>query len=242
MHGLVRPGRQYKVAESSGGLPVDGSAVCLYYAACNHIAKMKPREDSRNDMNRLKKAASHLGYVGITTITFLCMNWVNELVFIRLEQSNGINWVFIPAGIRLLATLLFGFAGFEGLLVASLYLNFYHFEFHNDFRALSGAVAGAGGPYLAYLFAKHWFDLGPRLTGLTAQRLLLTGVLCGITSPAFHHAFIWVQTGLVDWTALAVMMTGDIIGILLVLYVAKGVIALADRHDPAGQLIRRWNA
>src|SRR5206468_4368506 len=120
-------------------------------------------------MNHLKKAAGHLGHIGITTVIFLCVNWINELFFIHLEQSNGINCVFIPAGIRLLATLLFGFAGFEGLLLAGLYLNFYHFDFHNDFRAWSGAIAGAGSPYLAYLFAKHWFDLGPRLQGLTAQ-------------------------------------------------------------------------
>jgi hypothetical protein len=190
--------------------------------------------------NWKNKVVRHLAYVGITTLAFLAMNWVNELLFSHLEQSNGINWVFIPAGIRLLATLLFGLAGFEGLLLASIYLNFHHFDFQNDFRAWSGAVAGSLGPYLAYLFAKHWFDLKPRLGGLTPKRLLFTGLLCGIMSPVFHHAFIWVQTALVDWRALAAMMTGDIVGILTVLTLAKGLIALADRYAPAASLIRRW--
>ncbi|MDB5746010.1 MAG: hypothetical protein JWP72_858 [Massilia sp.] len=178
-----------------------------------------------------ERAVKHLGYVGITIITFIGLNWINEVVFIQLEQSNGINWVFLPAGIRLLATLLFGFAGFAGLLLASLYLNFHHFVFQDDVRAVSGAVAAAGGPYLAYLFAKHWFDLGPRLRNLTAQRLLFTGVLCGLMSPVFHHAFMWVQTGLVDWTALIAMITGDIVGILIVLCIAKGLITLTDPRD-----------
>lgn len=183
-------------------------------------------------MSVLKEnAVQHLGGVVVTTIVFLGLNWVNELLFIQFEQSNGINWVFLPAGIRLLATLLFGFAGFVGLLVAGFYLNFHHFVFQDEARAVYGAVAGAGGPYLAYLFAKHWFDLGPRLGNLTAQRLLFTGVLCGIISPAFHHAFMWVQTGLVDWTALAAMVTGDVVGILIVLYFAKGVIKLTDPRD-----------
>ena len=96
---------------------------------------------------------------------------------------------------------------------------------------MSGALAGAGGPYLAYLFAKHWFDLGPRLKNLTARRLLFTGVLCGLMSPIFHHAFMWVQTGLVDWTAVIAMITGDIVGILTILYLAKGVIVLTDPRD-----------
>ncbi len=177
------------------------------------------------------KAAMQLGYTALTVFVFLAMNRVNEFLFAPFEHSSGINWVFLPAGIRLLATLLFGAAGFVGLLLVSLYLNFQHFAFPDQVRALSGALAGAGGPYLAYLFAKHWFDLGPRLKNLTAQRLLVTGVLCGIMSPAFHHAFMWVQTGLVDWTAFGVMMTGDIVGILIVLYLAKGLIVLTDPRD-----------
>jgi hypothetical protein len=177
------------------------------------------------------RAARQLGYAAFTIFVFLALNRVNEFVFGPFEHSNGINWVFLPAGIRLLATLLFGAAGFLGLLLVGLYLNFQHFVFQDEVRALSGAIAGAGGPYLAYLFAKHWFDLGPRLKNLTAQRLLVTGVLCGIMSPAFHHAFMWVQTGLVDWTALGVMMTGDIAGILIVLYLAKGLIVLTHPRD-----------
>lgn len=194
-------------------------------------------------MKTLKAAAAeHLGYVLVTLLVFLVFNRINEVLFTHLEQSKGINWVFLPAGVRLLSTLLFGFAGFEGLLLAGIYLNFCHFHFDSDFRAWSGAVAGALGPYLASLFARHWFDLRPGLKGLTARRLLFTGVLCGCMSPVFHHAFMWVLTGLVDWTALTAMVVGDTVGILIVLSLAKGAIALADRCDPAARLIRRWTS
>jgi hypothetical protein len=194
-------------------------------------------------MKNLKaEAAKHLGYVFMTALVFLALNWINELIFIRLEHSSGINWMFIPAGIRLLATLLFGLAGFEGLLLAGLYLNFHHFDFESDFRAWSGAVAGALGPYLASLFARHWFDLRPRLKGLTARRLLFTGVLCGFLSPIFHHAFMWVLMGTVDWLALAVMIIGDTLGVLVVLTIAKGIFAMADRYQPVDHVIRRWTS
>jgi hypothetical protein len=186
--------------------------------------------------------AKHLGEVGITLLAFLSLNWINELVFIQIEQSNGVNWVFIPAGIRLLATMLFGFAGFEGLLLAGIYLNFFHFSFDSDFRAWSGAVAGALGPYLAALLFKHWFYLEPRLKRLTAHRLLFTGVLCGLLSPVFHHTFIWILTGRVDWIALFAMIIGDTAGILIVLYLAKGAMSLAKRYAPAAHLIRRWTS
>jgi hypothetical protein len=191
-------------------------------------------------MEKMKAAwVQHLGKVGITTFAFLGFNWINELVFIRLEQSNGINWVFIPAGIRLLSTMRFGRAGFEGLLLAGIYLNFFHFDFQSDFRAWSGALAGALGPYLAALLVKHWFDLEPFLKGLTAHRLLFTGMLCGFLSPVLHHTFTWILTGHVDWTALAAMIVGDTVGILIVLCLAKLIIALVHRYPPAAHLLRR---
>jgi hypothetical protein len=194
-------------------------------------------------MNKLKAAVvKHLGEVGITLFVFLGFNWINELLFIQIEQSNGINWVFIPAGIRLLSVMYFGLAGFEGLLLAGIYLDFFHFDFHSDFRAWTGALSGALGPYVAFLLVKHWFDLEPRLKGLTAHRLLFTGVLCGLMSPIFHHTFTWILTGLVDWTALTAMIIGDTIGILIVLGLAKGIVSLTDSYAPAANLIRRWTS
>ncbi|MBZ2205917.1 hypothetical protein [Massilia soli] len=176
-------------------------------------------------------ALTSLRNIAITIVSIIALNWINELLFHRFEHSEGISWVFLPAGIRLLATLFFGFAGFIGLLLASIYLNFQHFAFQDDTRALYGAVAASGGPYLAYLFAKHWFDLRPRLGNLTAGRLFFTGILCGLVSPAFHHAFIWVETGLVDWPALVAMITGDVLGILIVLFSVKSLIKLTDPAD-----------
>jgi hypothetical protein len=192
-------------------------------------------------MKKLKAAlVKHFVGIGITMLAFLALNWINELVFLPIEQSNGINWVFIPAGVRLLSTMFFGLAGFEGLLLVGIYLNFFHFHFDSDFRAWSGAVSGALGPYLAALLVKHWFSLEPLLKGLTAHRLVFTGVLCGLMSPVFHHAFLWILTGDVDWTALAAMIIGDTIGILIVLCLAKGVIALTDRNGAVMHFFRRY--
>jgi hypothetical protein len=59
-------------------------------------------------------------------------------------------------------------------------------------------------------------------------------------SPVFHHTFTWILTGDVHWTALAVMIIGDTVGILIVLCLAKGAVSLIDRHGPAAQFLRRW--
>ncbi|MCS0585550.1 hypothetical protein NX784_28625 [Massilia pinisoli] len=195
-------------------------------------------------MNNVKKltaaAARHVTYVGITVCSFLCLNWINELLFSRLDVTTGANWVFLPAGVRLLSTLFFGLAGLEGMFLVGVYLNFHHFMFRSDYRSWSGAVAGSLGPYLASLFAIHWFMLKRDLEGLNLRRLLFTGLLCGFISPIFHQAFMWVLTGTVDWATLAAMIVGDTTGILIVLVLAKGAITYNDRYNVAWHLARRW--
>jgi H+/Cl- antiporter ClcA len=188
----------------------------------------------------LAATAKHLMYVGITVSSFLGLNWINELLFSRLDLTNGVTWVFMPAGVRLLSTLFFGLAGLEGMFLVGVYLNFHHFMFHSDYRSWSGAVAGALGPYLASLFAIHWFNLRSPFEELTPQRLLFTGLLCGVMSPIFHQAFVWVLTETVDWTTLMAMITGDTTGILIILFVTKGVIALNSRYDLTWRLVQRW--
>jgi hypothetical protein len=58
-------------------------------------------------------------------------------------------------------------------------------------------------------------------------------------SPVFHHAFLWILTGDVDWTALTAMIVGDTIGILIVLCLAKGAISLTDRDGAVMHFLRR---
>jgi hypothetical protein len=45
------------------------------------------------------------------------MMLANELFFMRSEFLQGIGWIYLPAGTRLLCTLLFGRAGAAGLLI-----------------------------------------------------------------------------------------------------------------------------
>ena len=54
-----------------------------------------------------------------TMVMFSAALLINELLFKRLEFAEGINWIYLPAGVRLLATLLFAEAGAIGLLAIS---------------------------------------------------------------------------------------------------------------------------
>jgi hypothetical protein len=62
----------------------------------------------------------------ITALLFLAMLALNQWIFSELEFVRGVNWIYLPAGARLLCTLLFAEAGVAGLFVVSwLVCNFY---------------------------------------------------------------------------------------------------------------------
>ena len=70
-------------------------------------------------MTILSRLGLQLGMIMITIVAFLTMVGVNELLFKAGEFVPGINWIYLPAGVRLLATLLFGLSGAVGLLLSA---------------------------------------------------------------------------------------------------------------------------
>lgn len=152
---------------------------------------------------------------------------VNELFFQRAEFLQGIGWIYIPAGTRLLCTLMFGWAGAAGLLISG-WLACYWYYFPGDaLRATTGTIAGAMGPYLVYLFAQSRYGWQASLINLTPRRLLFCALGCSIASPLLHHLWFAIHDGVNPLPSLIVMMIGDLAGTLIVLYLAKWLLSWA---------------
>jgi hypothetical protein len=160
-----------------------------------------------------------------TVVFFLAMLAINEWIFSHSEFVRGINWVYLPAGARLLCILLFGGSGALGVLIASWIASFYYF-FPDDFiRAFAGGIIGTVAPYTVYLTARQVFGLRVSLVNLTTRRLLICIVTYAAASAGLHHVWFALQgntDGLLK--GLAVMFVGDLIGTLIVIYVLKAML------------------
>jgi hypothetical protein len=157
----------------------------------------------------------------------------NELFFRRTEFLQGIGWIYIPAGTRLLCTLLFGPAGTLGLLISG-WLATYLYYFPGDaVRATVGTIASSLGPFIVYLFAVRSFGLKSSLANLTPGRLLVCAAASSIASPLLHHLWFALrgESGLLP--GFLVMCIGDFAGTLVVLYTFKALLALGARMDRA---------
>lgn len=164
-----------------------------------------------------------------TMALFLLMIWINDWLFRRLEFAPGINWIYLPAGMRLLCTLLFAEAGAVGLLLVSWGVSFVIFFPDDPERAFVGGIIAAVAPYAVYRGASRFYGFEASLRNLTPARLLVLALAYSIASPLLHHLwFAWRGQGdLVQ--GFVAMFIGDLSGTLIVLYGIKGVLALVPR-------------
>ncbi|MCY1535814.1 hypothetical protein D9M68_712360 [compost metagenome] len=169
-----------------------------------------------------------------TAILFLASLAVNECVFTNLEFVRGINWIYLPAGVRLVGTLLLGLPAAIGLLIGSWIACFFYYFPDDVVRSLAGGIMAAAAPYLAYRWARAALHLRPDLGNLTAWRLVVCAVVYALVNTTIHHTWFFFQG---ERAALpggfVAMFTGDVTGSLFVLYALKTVVALL-RWLPAG--------
>jgi hypothetical protein len=166
-----------------------------------------------------------VGSALIFLITFVANEWVYNSEFVR-----GINWVYLPAGMRLLCSLLFGGAGAIGVMVASWITCVFYFFPDDPVRSFVGGIISAAAPYLVYRGAQHYFGLRASLTNLTTRRLLFLIVVYSVASPSLHHLWFLMRSGTDPVPGIFVMIIGDLTGTLLVVYTLKMLLAFL----PAG--------
>jgi hypothetical protein len=158
-----------------------------------------------------------------TIALFIAMLGVNDWLFRSLEFVPGINWVYLPAGMRLLCTLLFAESGAVGLLLVSWLVSFYWF-FPRDFdRAFIGGILATVAPYLVYRWGRMRYGLGSSLANLTPGRLMVLIVAYSVASPLLHHVYFALRGQHDLVRGFVAMFIGDLTGTVIVLYAMKAL-------------------
>ena len=178
----------------------------------------------------------HAVHVAVTFALFLAMLWINDWLFRRFEFAPGINFVYLPAGVRLLCTLLFAEAGAVGLLLVSWYVSFVFFFPGDPARAFVGGILATLAPWLVYRGARSVYGFQSSLRNLTAGRLLVLALVYSVASPLLHHLWFALRGQEDLLQGFLAMFIGDLSGTLIVLYGIKGLLALLPA--PAHRLDR----
>lgn len=161
-------------------------------------------------------------------VGLLCLALGNEYLMRATEVAQGVNWIYLPAGLRLCFVLVLPVQGAFAIFLATLALAARDPTLSAPLVATNAAVAAAG-PILTRIVALQRLGLHPNLENLTSRMLWTLAALFGIFSTSLHQAFF---SAIGRESAFWSMWIGDTLGCLLCLYGLKGL-AIAWR---------KWNA
>lgn len=184
------------------------------------------QQDSIAMSNRGLRFASIAG----TTVVFVLSLWINQEVFTQSQFVRGVNWVYLPSGVRLLATLLLGTDGAIGLLLASWLVDFLYFFPNDPIRSIAGGIIAAVAPYATYRLAREHYGLQASLVNLTPLRLVALAFAFSVANPLLTNIWLALRG---DTQRLGerffAMFVGDLSGALIVLYAMKALLAILPR-------------
>ena len=167
----------------------------------------------------------HYALIAIASaVTYFLVFQLNFAVFSPLESSFGVNWVYVPSGIRLAAILLGGFAGAVGIVLGSLAIVMSNYETPMSVFALGTALISGFSPLLARRIATDLLGLDRELSNLRAVGLLKITLLFSVISASAHQVWFHIFERNDNFLReLFVMGFGDFVGTVIVLLALEGV-------------------
>ena len=148
--------------------------------------------------------------------------YFNSYITASIEDAQGVNWIFIPAGLRIFLTLIFDFAGAAGLVLASLLINYIGFYETDLVTNLGIGVICGLAPLLGRHFVIHNLKVSPDLSNINMQQLLGSITAYSFLSAGLHQLW-FVTRGLNSGGAnhFIAMFIGDMAGSILFVAIIK---------------------
>jgi len=155
---------------------------------------------------------------------------LNDLLFAHLRFSAGVDWIFLPSGLRLLAVLLLSLQGALGVALASALIATVSVFPDDPITSVGAGVLSGLSPLLARGVATRALSVRDDLAGLAAPDLLKLTLVFGLISASLHQLW-YVARGHSDslLQGIVAMMVGDLVGAVLVLYMARFALGLLAR-------------
>jgi len=172
--------------------------------------------------NLIKESAVSFRVVIGCGLAYAVLFYANDWLMAFLEASPGVNWIYLPAGLRLFLVLIFGLSGAIGISTASALITFGR-DLGEDIISIFGIGLISGfGPYLARLLVIRNLKINPDLSNLNIQMIAISVLVFALLSTGLHQVW-FVLMGIPSGSlsnAIA-MLIGDILGALLFISICK---------------------
>lgn len=167
--------------------------------------------------------------VGATAALWWAAFHVNSWLFTPAAFSARANWIFLPAGLRLVAVLLMGARGAAGLMLGA-YLTLPVTTPDIGYYELSLIISSGVAPLFAVVWYRQIAGINANLTGLNGWHIIGLACVCAATNAIWLnalHATTAKQPA--TFEAVAAVFVGDIVGAALVLTLISFGFSLATQ-------------
>lgn len=153
------------------------------------------------------------------------------LLFSNLYPSTYINLVFLPAGIRLIAVLLLEALGVMGLFLGALITSYIHHTHTGLAAIISISLISAFNPYVSIKLSKHFLNIDDVLSNLQVQQIFIISFIYAALNSLTHNLYFYFTNPTHDYTGNSlVMLLGDLLGCLIVLYLVSFALNMNKRR------------
>lgn len=161
--------------------------------------------------------------VALSAVAWTGSFLLNERFVPFFAHAPGIDLVFVPSGVRLLAILIGGIWAVIGVTIGSMFLAGAEFATIQPAVILAIALCSGLCPYAALRGSLRMTGVDSVLSNLTAGRLPLICLGVALGSAVLHN-LIYSALGLESWPHFSdnvlAMATGDFLGTLLAVILA----------------------
>ena len=168
-----------------------------------------------------------LGFL-VSVIAYAGLFYINAWLTSNLTYGLGVSWIYLPAGLRLFLTLIFGIPGALGIALGSFLIS-YLGEFPHEITTCIGVGLISGfAPYLARIFVLTNIRIAPDLSDLSMPKLVGCILIYALLSAGLHQWWFAVR-GLDESGSMnhfLVMFLGDVFGTVLLIALLKSSLDL----------------
>lgn len=159
----------------------------------------------------------------ISALAYAGLFYLNDWLTSHLVYGLGVNWIYLPAGLRLFLTLIFGLSAATGIAIASFFIC-YVGDFPPELTTCIGVGLISGfAPYIARIFVLSNVKISPDLSDLSWPKLAMCILIYALLSAGLHQWWFAVrgldETG--SFNHFVVMFLGDVFGSILLIALIK---------------------
>ena len=139
-------------------------------------------------------------------------------------------FIYLPAGISLLAVAIFGWIGILGITVGWVFCYLF-LEERTLLECIYLGLLSGSTAYIALLFWQWYFNINTTLEGLTPRLAIALVLISAVISASIRYIYLDGVDPLTPFLSVFLIgLCGDITGSFIVLYAIKGIVYLLRRN------------